>query len=202
MTKTILLDVDDVLLAYNDTFLTHNGLRLEEGKSYTKFEDIDGINTQDVARMVQDFNNSDHFTNLPPVEGAKEGIKELLNMDLRICLLTACGTTPDIRFRRHVNLIDVFGKDVFDEVKMIDIGNEKRPFLQQYRHEKDILLWVDDSPRHYYHGVECGINSLLKETPFNKYCKDDADMVESWQCIVRRIKGEVSHDKVFLPRMV
>lgn len=179
MNRTVLLDVDDVLLSYSSEFLKHYGIDYDVNGQYKGFEDIPELKNKNVCKMVEDFNKSPWFSCLPPREGAKHTIENLLSSGYSIKLITSCGATPETRFFRAVNLIDVFGKEIIKEVTYAELGECKKKYLTKYN-PSDVVLWVEDTPRNYFHGVSLGINSVLLSTPFNKYCHEDAVVVNSW----------------------
>lgn len=190
MKKTILLDVDDVLLSYSDAFLKHYGIPYSPDKSYQGFEGILNMERSQVNEMVNDFNNSPYFSSLEPICNAKEALHFFLNNNFSIKLVTSCGTSPETKFYRKVNLIDAFGKDVIDEVSYLNHGESKKEYLSQHDPEH-VMIWVEDSPNNYFDGVSLGIDSFLMSTPFNKHYHDKSMVVHDWNEIKNKIASKM-----------
>lgn len=189
MNRTITLDVDDVLLKYDEGFLTHLGISLSDDHTYTKYEDIPELENENVHRIITQFNSSPLFSMLEPTDGAVDAINKIKEYGFNINLITACGNTPSIHFLRRVNLLDVFG-DVFDDITLIPLGKSKLDFLSNSNTE----LWVDDSENHYYSGTSLGINSMLMRTTFNRnrgHRINESDIANSWGCVMDRITSLV-----------
>lgn len=159
----ILTDVDDVLLQYATPFTNAYELK-NPNNNINTFEQGFNIEHDKVIQMVTEFNHSELFHNLPPVDGAIETIHQLKREGFKIIAITACGTAPDIHKARIKNMKNVFG-DVFEDIQLVDMFQCKRDRLLEFKGSG--YIWIEDNIKNYYTGLECGLQSLLLKTDFN-----------------------------------
>lgn len=158
MSGLVLLDCDGVLLNYTAGLrpFAKNmfGLDLDpEGPCSFDMRVWTGLSRDDVRDLVNAFNSGEGtgFDALPPMPGAVEGVRSLLDAGYRLRLLSSADAGgASIRSRRD-NLARVFG-DVFEEVELIGLGESKRDILARY----DPADWVDDHLPNAVAGLETG----------------------------------------------
>ncbi len=142
--KTILCDVDNTILEYEDTYgcsaIRNNGGGFAE------------------------FNQSLDFANLPPCKHAEKVLPKLVNdFGYRIVLITACGIDFDVYSKRLDNLHNVFG-GIFHSVHFLPLGADKSLVFKNYH----TTIVVDDTPVHTDSAWKLGHTTFLIDRPHNQ----------------------------------
>lgn len=181
--KTILTDVDGVLLDYFTPFLTTFDISYINNNVNT-FEEAFGIDSKVISEMVYSFNNSDTFSRLPAFKDAVKYIHKLKEDGYDILVITAAGNTRHIMESRITNLEEVFGKNVFNDYMFVEPLESKDIYLRKFK--DSYIPWVEDSIVNYHNGIDNGLDSILMDTDFN-HTTDNLRHYHSWNEIYRYI---------------
>lgn len=183
--KRIITDVDGVLLAYEKTFSEHMGWDFDEvNGNHRSFECLNSDPAICVGTAIREFNSSDTFGEIPPLDGAVEMVEYAVRTGHKIDVVTSCGGDTAVHRRRIKNLKNVFG-DVFTSITCLPLGASKLPTLMRYRNQGHI--WLDDSLTHYHDGITAGLDSRLVTTPFNRMF-DDVRRIDSCADLIPHLK--------------
>jgi 5'(3')-deoxyribonucleotidase len=192
----VLLDCDDVLLNWVEGFRLH--LKREHGvicdgdvPSSWMMSSWTGLSDERTFSEILAFNNeSPHFANLNPVEGAVTAINELQVLGYSMDIITSCSDEPSCVSRRLENLENVFG-NVFGKVHIVPLGQSKKTYLGSY----DPSFWVEDNVANAIMGHNLGHASIVRRVPHNRPLEEGAPagirFVNDWKEILGYIK---SHD--------
>jgi 5'(3')-deoxyribonucleotidase len=166
--KTILVDLDDTVLAYSDDFqlwmeerghFSHRRL-----KNLYYVEEAFGI-TQDTAiARIREFEKSDRFGHLRAEPDARIVIADLRRRGFRFVAVTAasCGTTEV----RRSNLLKEFGFSW--DVHCVGLYASKQDILSRF----DPTYWIDDHLKHAGTGADCGHVTFLMDRQHNRSLVD------------------------------
>ena len=100
--KTILLDVDSVLLLWREGFIKymeHRGYDYIDGvddeEHYDLVEHFDNVTIDDILNHIKLFNDGHwEFGTLKPVEGSQEALRILDDMGYSFVAISSCSTKP------------------------------------------------------------------------------------------------------------
>lgn len=179
--KTLLTDVDDVLLNYMDSYkryVEHCGysFRYEEPVQWDLTHWVDGP----WKELIKEFNSSKYFSQLEPFPDAVRAIKEL-KYEYKIIAISAC--SKDSRHLRERNLKDVFG-DAISDIHLVDLGISKYEILSSMPKS----IWVEDRMEGAIDGMLCGHNTFLMNRSHNLYQEHpEVKKVDSWDEILKLI---------------
>ncbi|PTX52477.1 deoxypyrimidine-specific 5' nucleotidase type C protein (NT5C) [Gemmobacter caeni] len=161
MSGRVLLDCDGVLLNYTAGIRTFAkriyGLDLSpEGPCAFDMRVWTGLSGPEIRDLVNAFNGGEDtgFGALPPMPGAVEGVRRLLDAGYRLHVLSSADAGGASVRSRERNLLGVFG-DVFEEVTLIGLGQPKREILARF----SPCDWVDDHVPNAIAGLEAGHRS-------------------------------------------
>lgn len=173
MNKTIIVDVDGVILDYHKGIIEAYEEHYIECDSPTDLEDV--FSPTVGKGFIALFNQTTKFSELKPYRDADVYLKKLYDEGYTIKLITACGDSLNTQQLRLDNLRNVFG-DIFDEIHMIGLGKSKYEYLKSYT-ETD-FVYIDDSYDHYLDAETLGLDAIMMETEFNKSIK--TKRVKNW----------------------
>ena len=191
--KIILVDVDSVLLEWRKGFrdYMHNqGHKWvdREAESYIISRHFELLHDE-VVEHVYNFNNGHwEFGTLTPVNGAVEGMNELVEMGFRFVAISSCSINPTAIALRKANLFNVFGS-IFDAVHCVEIHSSKETHLADY----EPTFWIEDNLKNCMDGLKYGHNCILLSYPWNdhKDATDDIKVCGSWKGIISHIKSNI-----------
>lgn len=192
--KELILDCDDVLLSWAKGFQRYHdliyGTKTENVviKAFNMQETF-GCSTDDIAKRVYEFNCSEYFSKLEPVDGAVEYISKLAT-EYRLSIVTKCGTDDVIKNHRHTNLIAVFG-NIFSNVIYVPEHQSKYAQLSLFD-ASNVVLFADDVIENVDTGLRCNLHSVVFEQPHNidyKETRSDLTFIPNWKSLYTHIKG-------------
>lgn len=180
--KTVLLDCDDVLLNWLEGFRLYCSAKLdydicERGPSDWVMDDWLGTEPHETIQLIEEFNASDDFAKLSPVEGAVNAINGLTaarahgDLDVRLHVLTSCSSDWDTVEMRKKNLRLYFGS-VFDSVTCLDLGQSKEQILHAFDAP---CVWVEDNLKNALIGVKAGHKTFMLQTSHNHRHRAEAE---------------------------
>ena len=174
LNKTILTDVDGVLLNLEASFTTwmaqngHNKIDADEYDVATAY----GIDKDYGKSLVKSFNNSAWMGHLPALRDARSGVAKLVEAGYDFQVITSLSLDKYAKKARVKNLQNIFGKDVFTSknVTCLDTGADKDEALAPYKDSG--LYWVEDKTANAVLGADMGLSTLLINHGHNQSCKD------------------------------
>ena len=177
--RTILLDVDGVLLNWFDTFqawMAKEGYSVKDETcvSYDMAKRF-GVTKDQSFEMIRRFNDSAYMGYLPAIPDAPKALNDLINMGFRFRAVTSVSECPYAGDLRRMNLQLVFG-NIFDEVVCLPLGASKKDELtRQHRINGDNqMIYVEDSLDHAKTALKIGgFIPLLLAYPYNKLEKNE-----------------------------
>jgi hypothetical protein len=183
---TILLDCDDVLLDWIEGFRAYASVRLQrfvEGQP-DSWQMGSWLGTTDAVafELIEEFNASPGFGQLGPVEGAVDVVTKWHQLlgplsDVRLHVVTSCSSDPKTVSVRRANLERVFGKDVFDSVHCLDLGQSKVKVLQSW---SPGTIWIEDNYKNALMGADVGHLTFIRKRPHNKEYQELHDARLTW----------------------
>lgn len=182
MTRTILLDCDDVLLNWVSGFAKWATLTLGrpitgEPGSWHMGEWL-GTSDNQAFDMISQFNGMDFFGELEAVEGAVDAISRLKNSPkYRLHVVTSCSSDQRTVAMRRANLEAVFGTDIFDSIHCLDLGESKIKILQAW---KPGAVWIEDNYKNALLGLDAGHRVLIRGRPHNAEQRATSDTRLEW----------------------
>lgn len=158
MSGLVHLDCDGVLLNYTAGIRPFAkrlyGLDLSpDGPCDFDMKTWTGLSSDEIRHLVNAFNGGEDtgFDALPPMPGAVEGVRRLLDAGYRLSLLSSADAGGASVRSRTGNVLDLFG-DVFEEVILIGLGESKLDHLRRLAPGD----WVDDHVPNAIAGLEAG----------------------------------------------
>lgn len=178
--KTIIVDVDGVLLNYHDMFI-------EEYSNHFSYHENPQCLTDEFDSTVLDglitlFSQTTKFSNLEPFKKSDVYLKKLYNDGFTINVITACGNSGLTRELRLKNLEKVFG-DIFNDITFVGLGDSKIDYLKTFKGSN--LVYVEDKFEHYLDGETVGLDSIMMATNYNHGL--DTKRMEDWSEIYQYI---------------
>lgn len=137
MNKHLLTDCDNVLLKSMQTvteYLESLNIHVsEEEKTSTTPENYSCFQSQDeVIRAFENFQRSKLFAKIPALPKAVENVHKLKSLGYKISIITAAGHLDIAKEHRNINLNQIFGSNVFDEIIYVDWTEDKNKILQRF----------------------------------------------------------------------
>ncbi len=191
--KTILLDVDSVLLLWREGFIKymeHQGCEYIDGvddeEHYDLVKHFDNVTIDEILNHIKRFNDGHwEFGTLNPVEGSQESLNELTDMGYGFVAISSCSTNPTAIALRKANLYNVYG-DVFDAVHCVDVNESKDTHLADY----ESTYWIEDNFKNCVDGLKYGHKCLLLSYTWNeKDNHSDITRCNDWNEITNFIKN-------------
>lgn len=193
MNKLILVDVDGVLLNWEDAFSnwmeTMGHPRPPAGKqrcySLAKYWNLpDWV----MDHLVKEFNCSSYTAFIKPWGESGHYVKRLADKGYRFATCTSFGGNTASRALRVFNLEHTFG-DVFDEHNIIELGGNKTEILKKW--EGSECWWIEDNINNAMKGLELGLRPILISHPYNEdYQGDELLVATGWKDVFTIITGE------------
>lgn len=169
MDRTILIDVDGVILNWNHSFDYWM-----KRKGYTKVRDdsyeIDaryGIeDQQEVSQLVSTFCESASIGWLSPyLDAQKYVIKLHQEHGFVFHCITAISDDIYVKKLRQINLENIFGKTAIERLVCVSSSEKKYPILKEY--EQSNLMWIEDKWQNVLMGHQLGLQGVLVNHPYN-----------------------------------
>lgn len=182
-----ILDCDDVLLNWLAGFRAHLGRRHGivpvAGPSSWDMAPWLGTSTERTLELIEEFNSSEEFGQLGPVDGAFAAVRHLHDRGNRLTVITSCADDPAIIARRHENLRRVFGSSI-DRVICVALGQSKRSWLDVLRPG----IWIEDNYDNAIQGYEAGNKTFVMRRTHNRAQEMSSNphliWADDWQSII------------------
>lgn len=179
MTLTVLLDCDDVLLNWLDGFGSYCSDKLGKevcprGPDDWVMDKWLGTEPHETIQLIEEFNTSEQFGQLLPVEGAVRNVHSIiaaLGPLVRLHVITSCSSELETVRLRKANLRRYFGP-IFDAVHCLDLGQSKAKILNAFDAP---CVWFEDNLKNALLGVEAGHRTFMRQTSHNARHRADAE---------------------------
>ncbi len=167
--KIILTDCDGVLLSWISGFTEYMksmGYTARESDSYY-MEKRYGIPYDIMRPIIENYNRSAVMGFLPPLRDSVKYIKKLHEEHGYVFhVITSMSSDRYAQELRKMNLINLFGKIVFDRFVFLGMGEDKTEALSEYKDSG--LIWVEDKLANAKVGEKLGLESILLSHPYNE----------------------------------
>lgn len=191
--KLILTDADGVLLSWDYSFEKYLELQ-----GYKKSVTLDKNDARDICRnygidshasefIIRTFNQSALMGFLPPHQDAIKYVRKLHEEHgYMFTVVTSMGIDPYAKKLRIMNLENLFGKHIFEDIIFLDTGSMKDTALQKYAGSD--CFWVDDMYKNCLTGVKYGLKSLHM-TSYTDEKNDEITHVTNWKDVYHIVTG-------------
>jgi len=193
MRKTILVDVDGVLLNWEYAFHIwleehgHEPVVIDQGLLY-KISDQYGLDDDKTVKLIKHFNESAAIGFLPPLRDAMHYVKQLHEKHgYLFYAISSVSDDPNVAKLRGMNLTKLFGQTTFISIKCLPIGTSKYDFLTKFKNSG--MYWIEDNIQNAEDGKKLGLKSLLFEHGFNMNYKG-IPLVKNWEEVYNIITTE------------
>jgi hypothetical protein len=188
MRNVILTDIDGVVVEWLAAFkhwmeVEHNQI-MSDVQSFDMLVKYPNLEPKQVFACINEFNESDHISNLIPTNDSYEVINDLATKGFTFIAISSLSDKPNALANRTANLNHYFG-NAFSEVICLKTGMKKDEILAKYH---DALCWVEDHPVNADAGVALDIPSFLMNQHHNKGQETKAMRVDSWKDIALWLK--------------
>lgn len=184
----ILTDVDGVLLNWEHAFtrwIEEHGYTLQNTSSYRLSERY-GVSEEAITDLVKTFNESAAIGFLPSLRDAIFYVKKLHELHGFVFhAITSFGTNKHAIKLRQMNLDNLFGETVFEELICLPVNNCKRSVLESYKNTG--CVWLEDKIENAVVGQELGLRSILVAHDYNVACPGHIPRAHSWNEIYKLI---------------
>jgi FMN phosphatase YigB (HAD superfamily) len=176
MIRTILLDCDDVLLNWLEGFAFFCADKLGKvidtrGPDDWVMDKWLGTEPHETIQLIEEFNASEGFANLGPVEGAQAALMQFCSTSLRFHAITSCSSDWDTVEMRKANLKRHYA-GLFDSVHCLDLGQSKEAVLHAFDAP---CIWVEDNLKNALIGVKAGHKTFMRQTSHNHRHRAEAE---------------------------
>lgn len=165
--KILLTDLDDTVLEWNSAFLPFledlGYVRYDRVTDSFLYEHMYDLSSQEINKLIEDFQHSCFFENLSPSNNAQEILPKFKEMGYKIVGISAAANTAISLKNRWLN-ISVHFPNTFDEIYHTSGSENKRPYLGRFKK----AVWVEDNHFCAIEGVNQGHDTYLITKPHNQ----------------------------------
>lgn len=132
-----------------------------------------GTEPHETIQLIEEFNSSDDFGKLSPVEGAVNALNTAIahhGERVRFHVVTSCSSDWDTVEMRKANLKRYFGP-IFGSVHCLDLGQSKEVLL----HAFEPGIWIEDNLKNALIGVRAGHRTFMRQTSHNHRHRAEAE---------------------------
>lgn len=200
--RAIILDCDEVLLnwplGFVDFYNKQNATEFVLKPYHDSIENLFGLAHEDIDPFMYQYNVSAEFFDMPVMKGApllidkiKWHNKENPDDQVRVIILTKCGTDIRTRLMREAQLKDKFGLDFVFDLICLDIFESKKSALNTINSLYNVLVFVDDYVGNCEKGMELGIKTYAVQTYHNAHLVEKKKNI-TWCSTVDAVANKVS----------
>lgn len=165
----LITDIDGVCLRWKaglPAFLKRKGIDtapIMEAITYNSFMTLKEIfqaeTEEECKALLDEYNCSPEFTNLPAFDPKAIELLKKLALDFEIVALTCVGTEQAHYDARKENLRAVYGENTFSKIICIGINESKEDWLKNLADENQVAFFFDDSSQHVYEAQQAGVTA-------------------------------------------
>ena len=127
MSNVILTDADGVLLNWRDSF--DSWMMRQHGIFATGdvnvYDQVERYEDPEIWKKIVEFNSSANIGWLPPLYDSVKYVRKIYEeLGMKFTVITSLSKNPYAQKLRTQNLINIFGKDVFEEFIYLDTGED------------------------------------------------------------------------------
>lgn len=174
MTKTPLaVDVDGVLLDWvSKGFKPYVEKRLGKVLNPNGPKDWDmskwvGVSFQQTIDLIQDFNESEEFGQIPPFVCAKRVFPHFKKHGHPVWLISSCSNRQEVLERRYRNIFEKLD-DCFDHITCLPLNKDKGDVLKEVSFQYGTGVWVEDRFENALTGAEQGWKTFIIRRSYNR----------------------------------
>ena len=204
MKEAIIFDVDDLLLDY--TYSLGEFAKKYYGKTVvgrpTDYNLCEWLNStqEEVETIIDAFNyNSIEFGEIPAVDSfvvARVRHLRVKYSDMKFIVVSKCGDKGTSNIARQLNLRNVFGKDVFDEIHLISPFDSKLPLYTELSMKYDVITVLDDHLKNISDATKLGLKTVVLRRSHNTdKIKPKHVVVDDWFDLSETIIKQVQHHR-------
>lgn len=185
----ILTDVDGVLLNWEDAFhawMNEQGYVPDHKNAYEIWDcykaSYPELSASKLHNMICTFNSSATMGFLSPTEGAVYWIDKMhLLHNVKFHAITSMGSDRFAHKLRRMNLENIFGDDILNELTILPCGAKKFRALSQYKDSG--LIWLEDNIENAVCGSKLGLKTFLFNRSYNQNTEFDSyfTRVDNWK---------------------
>ena len=188
--KTILVDADGVLLAWDyafDIWVSDRGFKQVPGGNITySIEKRYGINSDVCMSLIKLFNESASIGFLPSLRDAEYYVRKLHeDHGYDFICITSVSLDKNAQRLRKMNLKKLFGNTAFSEIICLDTGAPKEEALTPFQNTG--LYWIEDKVKNAQTGARLGLKSIIMEHGHNMMYQGPIPVVKNWAQIYKMI---------------
>lgn len=195
MLKTLLVDIDSVLLDFDagfEQFMSKKGFgKLPHNANKETFDQQYQMSADEIDDLIREFSLSTGFANLHPYKDALEGFETLVNRynernEVSVIAITSCGKHSKTQDSRIKNISRYFG-NLISEVIFLEIHERKRPTLSNWAGTGS--LWIEDNARNAIDGFNLGLRSVIVDQRYNRHIDHKKHLIyrtsysSPWNCV-------------------
>lgn len=189
--KTILTDVDGVLLDWNLQFnawmVSQGYIEIDEHTDKYELELRWGMSRKQIDDLVHQFNRSAAIAFLPPWKDAAHYVRRLAERGYHFITCTSMGGDRYSEALRVYNLERIYGR-IFTQHHFLPLNTCKREVLGLYAGTG--MWWIEDKILNAEDGLSLGLRPILVRHSHNEsYEKDDILCARDWQSVFKYITG-------------
>lgn len=188
LNKLILIDVDGVVLNFNNSFtkwMAEHGHESLDDTSYdfcTRFN----IDEDTIMEKCHAFCNSEHFSQLEPIAGAIYHINKLYSEHgYKFHFITSVSDDDAVVRSRINNLKRYIEHSAIHDITCLGPMARKFNYLHKMYGNSN-HWWIEDSVPNYQDGLTVGLRSILVDQPYNQSANVD-NRVYNWEEIYAQI---------------
>lgn len=200
MSKILYSDIDGCVVDWFGAFKEKklSNLEIVNPNEYY-MEDMYNIPKALIEDMVREFNSSEDFKSLRPIDDSVSFIKKLCeDFGYRVVFISAFGNYNSYGNEkwieaRYSNMADIIGeKNIHDLhcVPLTETNLRKQEILEWY--DDKGAIWVEDNIPNAESGVKAGYTSLLYHCNHNKKYGGNIGRVFSWEDVYKIIEKKES----------
>ncbi|WP_191126164.1 hypothetical protein [Mesorhizobium sp. B2-1-2] len=183
-----ILDCDGVLLDWTRGFrhwvFANHGIKPSASgpRTWSLFNWL-GLPEERCFELIQQFNASQAFGELYPIDGAKEAVAKLKAAGHKLTVLTSCSDDP-VALRRRKDNLDREFDGALDRVICLALRESKTAWLEVLRGG----IWIEDNYKNAMMGVNAGHKTFMLRHRHNAEDERTTDSriqwVDNWRPIV------------------
>jgi FMN phosphatase YigB (HAD superfamily) len=180
MNKLILTDIDGVFLnwelAFTGWMIIEKGIEINHEERF--HQRYGKLALSELSRHISEFNESSYGSAIPPIEGAKKGVKTLREAGCSFHAITSFGSSHKEYHNRKDNLSSAFGRGTFKKIFSLDFSVSKEKILSRYSNP-ETYFWIEDTISNADIGHKLGFKTILMNRTGEKK-NVPYDQVSSW----------------------
>lgn len=185
------IDMDDVIVDFFPSFLRFYNQRYEKDFKFQDMTDYHiwkigiGRDREEAITLVDEFYNSNEFSQIPFVNGARKGVEELARQNGDLIIITS----RPIRFREKTqSFLEKHFRDIKFKIHYSSGLHEQGGTKADICKIEGVEIFLEDCLKYAEECVFNGISVLLLDKPWNQGSNGKAERVYNWDEILEKIR--------------